>query len=323
MHGNAFRSLAATAASFSAAAVFVAADPTATASSAVSSPTVIHLDLKAGQTPENIVLEPGGNADVTFAAARQVAAVTASGHVRILATLPAPADKGVKVPVLHFALTTGIVRTGDGTLYFLHASGHADTTGLYRLRPGGTPTRIAALPASGLPNGLVRDAATGKFYVTDSVLGKIFVVPAGGGLVHVWSADRALASTGFLGANGLKWHEGALWATNLDKGTVLRIPVDSDGGPGRVQVEARGLKGIDDIVFTGHGDELLAALDGPSEVVALRPGGKARVLLTKSGNGLENPTSIAIRGRTAYVGSAAYVTATDPNLTLVRLPAGL
>ncbi len=57
--------------------------------------------------------------------------------MKILATLP---DSGTAAPVLGFALTTGIVRTADGTLYFLYASGDAATTGLYRLSRAANPS---------------------------------------------------------------------------------------------------------------------------------------------------------------------------------------
>jgi hypothetical protein len=110
-----------------------------------------HFDLSAGQMPENITLLPDGTADVTFAASRQVAQITPQGATRILATLPEPADGGVSTPVLGFPLATGIVHTSDGTVYVLYATGTADLTGLWRLRPGQSPQRIAALPADGLP----------------------------------------------------------------------------------------------------------------------------------------------------------------------------
>jgi len=291
------------------------AAPAASAGSVAARATV-HFDYSLGQLPENVVLEPDGTADVTFAAARQVAAVRPSGRVRILATLPLPADGGVNTPVLGFALTTGIARAHDGTLYFLYASGTADLTGVWRLRPGGTPHRISALPAAGLPNGLALDERADRLYLTDSVLGKIFTVPAAGGTATVWSAAPELASTGFLGANGLKLHDGALWATNLDKGTLLRLPLHRRGV---VQIKATGLAGIDDFAFTGNGDEVLAALNAPNTVVRIRPGHATKTVLGAA-DGLQNPTSVALRGNTLYVLSAAYSTATDPNLLLTRAP---
>ncbi|MFE2515539.1 SMP-30/gluconolactonase/LRE family protein [Streptomyces mirabilis] len=295
------------------------ASPAAASTGPLAKPRIAaHFDLARGQMPENIALEPDGTADVTFAAARQVAAVSTAGTTRVLATLPAPADGGVHTPVLGFALTTGIARAHDGTLYFLYATGTSDLTGLWRLRPGGTPQRIAALPADGLPNGLVLDEHRGRLYVADSVLGKIYTVPTKGSTGSepaTWSAAPELSATGFLGVNGLKIHDNALWATNLDRGTVLRIPFGRRGGPGPVRIRATDLAGIDDFAFTGRGDEILAALNGPNTVVRIRRDGTSSTVLTAA-DGLQNPTSVALRHGTLYVLSAAYTTSTDPNLLL-------
>ncbi|GAA1003699.1 hypothetical protein [Streptomyces rhizosphaericus] len=277
-----------------------------------------HFDLSAGQMPENVTLLPDGTADVTFAASRQVAQVSPGGATRILATLPAPADGGVKTPVLGFPLTTGIVHTSDGTVYMLYATGTADLTGLWRIRPGQDPERIAALPANGLPNGLALDEHSRQLYITDSALGTVWTVPIGGGTPTAWSAAPELASTGFLGANGAKVHDGALWVTNLDRGTLLRIPIRSGNRAGTPQVKASGLAGIDDFAFTGRGDDVLAALNAPNTVVRIRSNGTSTTVLDAT-NGLQNPTSIALRGNDVYVLSAAYTTATDPNLLRARL----
>ena len=318
-----FKKLSTTAA---AAAVLSAAALTATGTapaSAVSAPLskariALHFNLAEGQLPENITQASDGRSYVTFAKARQVARISPGGAVQVLATLPLPADGGVHTPVLGFPLTLGIVRASDGTLYFLYATGTADLTGVWRLRPGGVPQRIAALPATGLPNGLALDPRTGTLYATDSVLGTVWSVPVTGGTATEWSTAPELASTGFLGANGLKIHQGALWATNLDRGTVLRIPLLPNGRAGAARTEATGLVGIDDFAFTGRGDQILAALNGPSEVALIQPDGTHTIVLTRA-DGLQNPTSIALHGRTVYVLSAAYLTATDPNLVLAHL----
>lgn len=312
--------LAATVAALAAAAGVVLGPAQASAASPTLSDARIaaHFDLAKGRTPENIALAPDGDAYVTFAAGRQVARIPAHGGTRILATLPAPADGGIHTPVLGFALTTGIVRAHDGTLYFLYATGSPDLTGLWRLHPGGRPQRIAALPAGGLPNGLALDAHTRTLYITDSVLGTIWRVPTRGGTPTAWSTAPELASTGFLGANGLKIRDGEIWATNLDRGTVVRIPVLRNGRADRVRTEASGLPGIDDFAFTGRGEQLLATLNGSSQVALVRPDGSHTIVLSPA-DGLQNPTSIALRGDTAYVLSAAYVTAKDPNLLLARL----
>lgn len=271
--------------------------------------------------PENITVLPDGTADITFAASRQVAQVTPRGATRVLATLPAPADGGVHTPVLGFPLATGIVHGLDGTVYVLYATGTADLTGLWRLRPGQAAERIAALPADGLPNGLALDEHANQLYITDSVLGTVWTVPTTGGTPTAWSTAPELASTGFLGANGAKVHGGALWVTNLDRGTLLRIPIRPGNRAGAPQVRASGLAGIDDFAFTGRGDDVLAALNGPNTVVSIDSHGTHTTVLD-AGDGLQNPTSVALHGTQVYVLSAAYTTATDPNLLRARTAAG-
>ncbi|GHH38733.1 hypothetical protein [Lentzea cavernae] len=294
----------------------------ATPASAVTAPlcaarVVQHFDLGKGQTPESIVLSPGGTAYVAFAKARQIAEISPTGAVRVLATLPAPADGGVNTPALGFPLTLGIDRAADGTLYFLYATGTADLTGVWSLRPGGTPRRIAPLPATSLPNGLALDQSTRTLYIADSA-GAIWSVPTTGGTAGVWSTGRELAPNGFLGANGLKLRGGAVWVTNLDQGTIVRIPLRANGSAGPARTVATGLTGIDDFAFTGRGTEIIAALDTVNQVALVKPDGSHTVVLTEA-DGLQGPTAIAVRGRTVYVPSAAYLTAKDPNLLQAHL----
>jgi hypothetical protein len=278
----------------------------------------VHFDLAGGQQPENIALEPDGGVDLSFAAARQIARVGSDGSVRVLATLPLPADAGVHTPALKFPLVTGLVRAPGGTLYFLYATGTADLTGLWRLAPGGTPQRIAALPADGLPNGLALDPYRRVLYATDSVRGVIWRIPAAGGRSAVWASGAELAPAGFLGANGIKVHGGAVWVSNLDRGTVLRYPVTAAGQAGLPRTTATGLAGIDDFAFLPHGDRILAALNAPSQVVLVEPGGTHCVVLSAA-DGLRNPTSVALSGGTVYVPSAAYTAGQNPNLLTARV----
>ncbi|MEK8144847.1 hypothetical protein NKH18_34770 [Streptomyces sp. M10(2022)] len=115
----------------------------------------------------------------------------------------------------------------------------------------------------------------------------MWTVPTAGGTPTAWSTAPELSSTGFLGANGAKLHDGALWVTNLDRGTLLRIPVRPGNRAGTPQVKAEGLVGIDDFTFTGRGD-VLAALNGPNTVVRIRPDGSSTTVLDAA-DGLQNP----------------------------------
>lgn len=275
--------------------------------------TIVDLDLAAGQLPENIT-DAGDSVAVTFAASRQIATVSPTGEIEILGTLPDPAGGGVATPVLGFALATGLA-VADGSYYVLYATGEADTTGLWSLDDG-TFELVAALPAAALPNGLTYDADHGRFFAADSALGVIYSIDLGG-TVETWSADAGLAAAGFLGANGVQLHDGDLYVSNLDAGTILRIDIADDGSAGELAVGADGLPGIDDFAFTGRGDQIIATLNPSSEVVLVDDGERTTVLTDE--DGLTNPTSVLVRGDDIYVASAAYVNQDHPNLLSAQL----
>ncbi|SEM03336.1 hypothetical protein [Streptacidiphilus jiangxiensis] len=297
------------------------AGPAAASATATPAHVLAHFDFTEHQTPENLAVEPGGAVDLTFSVARQVARVQPDGKVRVLATMPLPKDGGANTPVLGFAATMGLVRGGDGTVYFLYAAGSRKLTGVWRLRPHGRPERIAALPADSLPNGLALDGHSGTLYVADSALGRVWSVPVGGGRATVWSDASELAAVHYLGANGIKVHDDAVWVSNTDQGTVVRIPLLPDGRASRdPQVWASGLDAVDDFAFTGPGPQLLVALNKSDQVVRVDQGGVVTPVLGPA-DGLENPSSLAVDAGSVYVASAAYLTHVDPNLLTASLGA--
>jgi sugar lactone lactonase YvrE len=299
----------------------LASAPAVSGEPLMSAPRVVaHFDLAAGQTPENIALEDDGSADLTFSDARQVANVTQQGRTRVLATLPAEA--GPDTPVVHDALVLGIARAHDGTLYVTYATGGSGT-GVWRVdRDGTAPRQIARLPANGLPNGLALDERRGVLYAADSVLGTVWRVPQAGGRPTAWATGSALRPTSArgdgLGANGVKVHRDAVWVSNSGRGTLLRIPVLSDGSAGKVETRATGLQGIDDFAFPGPGSTVFAALSETERVALIRPDGTHSGVLAQR-DGLSSPTSVAVRGRTVYVSGAAHSARKDPNLLVAQL----
>ncbi|MEU9450182.1 hypothetical protein [Streptomyces sp. NPDC048277] len=301
----------------------LAAAPAASDEPVVSNPRVIaHFDLARGQTPENIVAERGGSVDVSFAFAAQVARVTRERRVRVLANLPV--EDHPRTPLMNSAVAQGLARAHDGTLYVNYATG-TGKTGVWRIPAGGgTPEQIAQLPSDGLPNGLALDERHGVLYAADSALGTVWRIPVSGGTPTAWAKGTALSglpapASGF-GANGIKVHQDAVWVTNTDRATLLRIPVRKDGSAGAVGTRATGLTGVDDFVFPGHSDVVLAALGTSNEIVLVGTDGThSRVLGVQ--DGLSNPTSLAVSGRDVHVADAAYLTQRDPNLLKARLRA--
>jgi hypothetical protein len=269
---------------------------------------IVPLDLATGQQPENIALEPGGSADLTFAYTGEIGRVTPGGRVSVIARIPVPADGDV--PVVHRKLFLGgIVRAPGGDLYVAVSTGTA-ATGLYRVRPGTAPVQVAALPPAGFQNGVARDPATGDLFVADSFGSTIWRVSRG--RVTAFATGELLAPVNGFGANGIKVHAGAVWVSNLDRGTLVRFPLT--GGPGRVV--ATGLGPVDDFAF--HGGTVIAAINQENRVVAVDRNGTHPILSTS--DGLANPTAIAVRDDTVYVTDGAYFGG-SPNLLQATLAA--
>ncbi|MFD3621797.1 SMP-30/gluconolactonase/LRE family protein [Streptomyces sp. NPDC058676] len=290
--------------------------------------TAATFDFAAGEIPENITANPDGSVTLSMLGScavcerthgPQLMHISASGQRTVLAT----GQVGEAI--------SGNTRGSDGTVYYaLWAPGNADRNGVYKLLPDGTPQRVAALPADSGPNGLAVDAAGRTLYIADSLKGTtIWSVPVSGGSPTPWLTGAALAPVPTealpIGANGLRFHNGALWVSNFNKGTLLRVPVTTTGAPGPIRQVAGGLPNIDDLSFlTPRSDVVFAAQNGsssqngPDRVVVIYPNGTYKAVLT-SADGLASPSATAVRGDRLYITDGGVPEPHDPKLQTARI----
>lgn len=273
--------------------------------------TTVTFDFAAGESAENITAAPDGSLTIsqigiTVNKPPKLVRVSPSGRSTVLAT--AEAGDGI----------LGNTRGPDGTLYYNVLSADAARSGVWAIPPGGTAHRVAALPTDSFPNGLAIDPSGRTLYVTDSKNGTVLAVAATGGTAAVWASGAALTptSTTFpLGANGLRFHNGALWVSNTDQGKLLRIPVTATGKAGQIHVVSGDVAGIDDFNFlNARSNTAFVALNGPNEIAVVYPDGSRKTVLT-SADGLTSPTATAVRGKRLYITDAGFA---EPNITKLQ-----
>jgi len=290
------------------------------ATAPVSNPQIrAAFDFSKGQTAEAVAIEPSGKADVSLAEANEVVQVAPDGAVTPFPALPS----GGTCPVAGTTSTVGIAYN-RGSVYVVECSGDAHT-GVWRLRHGAPPEQIAQLPASGFPNDMAIDPSTGVLYVADSVLGEVFAVPtrhgAGSGLgsAMVWAVGSALQRTSFIGANGVDVHNGAVWVSNTDQATILRIPIQADGTAGPIGTAVTGLDGgIDNFTVVGADDTIIATQTLTDEVEIIKGGAAPQVVLTAA-DGLSNPTDAKVHNGKLYVTSGGFVHLGGSNLLVADI----
>ncbi|MFL5994019.1 MAG: SMP-30/gluconolactonase/LRE family protein [Streptomyces sp.] len=289
--------------------------------------TAATFDFAAGEIPENITANPDGSVTLSLLGS---CAVCQRTHGPELMRVSASGERTVLATGQVGEAISGNARGSDGTVYYaLWAPGNADRNGVYKLLADGTSERVAALPADSGPNGLAVDPTGRTLYIADSLKGVIWSAPASGGHVTPWLTDAALAPVPTealpIGANGLRFHNGALWASNFNKGTLLRVPVTATGTAGPIHQIAGGLPNIDDLSFlTPFSDVVFAAQNGsssnngPDRVVVVYPNGTYKPVLT-SADGLASPSATAVRGDRLYITDGGVPDPHDPKLQTARI----
>jgi sugar lactone lactonase YvrE len=273
---------------------------------------VASFDSSAGELPEGLLLTPG-SAYVGFAPSSRIVKVDVeTGEAKPFAELPAPiAGKG---------FMTGLAQSAAGDVYAGLASFVPEVqAGIYRVSAQGGKAELfakdAALP---FPNALAFDGS-GNLFATDSGTGTVFRIDAQGHPER-WATGDVLsgqkeacdnAGPGFaIGVNGLVVEKSAVYVVNLDKATLVRIPLAADGSAGEPKVLAG-----PDCATLGGADGLVRAPDG-SFVVAVNRQNKllritedGSVTTLAEGEPFDFPASVAYAGRDLFVTSFALKTA--------------
>jgi sugar lactone lactonase YvrE len=278
----------------------------------------------AGQTPEKLAIDRDGTIYVSLAYASTVSRLSPLGSRTALA-LPTHGGIVVGVAIDQYARALDIaVRSENAAAAGIWQVALADfgsRVGLHRL---------AALPTAAFPNGMSFDDLD-TLYVADSSLGCIWRLPHGARQAEVWSSDVLLAPNGTVyhgfplpGANGVHVWGHALYISNTSTSTIVRIPINPDGGAGAATVRFRGVQ-ADDFAFDAHGTMYVAA-NLRNAILRVAPSGRVTPLTTKATAGLDNPTAVAFgtrpRDRTVlYITNAAYFSP-HPRPSVEALPVG-
>ena len=273
--------------------------------------TVASFDAAAGQTPESVNIARDGSLIVSMLGflvgkAPSLIRISPSGQQTILVT--GPVGDGIG----------GNAIGRDGTIYYNVFSADPARSGVWRLSPHGTAQRITAMPARQFLNGLTLDPFNRTLYVADSLAGTIWAVPTSGGPAKAWLVDPVLApraSGNGIGANGIEYHNGAVWFSNTGRATLSRVPIAAAGTPGPLQLIAGNLTGIDDFkLLSDRSDVAFVALNAQNKLAVVYPDGRTRIVLDAA-DGLDAPTNAAIGGTQIYITNSG---TTAPNLASVQ-----
>ncbi|MFT3776025.1 MAG: SMP-30/gluconolactonase/LRE family protein [Minicystis sp.] len=232
----------------------------------------------------------------------------------------------------------GLTLGSDGAVYAaLNITNPAGPkTGIYKIPAGGgTATLFASDPAMVFANDVRFDDA-GNLFATDSMSGSVFKI-AKDGTVTKWLSHMLLTpdptvcgvQTNFhLGINGIVRNGDAYYATNTDRASIVKIPVNADGSAGTPEIflptDCATLSGVDGIAVDEATGDLIVAINYKDTVVRI---GKDKAIKNiASGDPLQSPASLYIDApaKAVYVTSAAFAAlATDPSKAkpaLVKLP---
>lgn len=229
---------------------------------------------------EGIAASPQGDLYVGRSFEGIIYKIDSHGHVSTLADLVANDNVDGNL--------TGLAVNREGTVFAAVLPIEKPSIGgIWRVQPDGTAELIMPMP--GIPNAIAFDEA-GNLYATESAGGSVWRLGCDGKTGMLWVQDALLAplptGNGF-GANGIAYREHSLWVINFDQHSIVQIPIEEDGSPGKpsVFVEFQ-LAGPDGMQFDVKGNlyvglifqDTLCGFNGC--IVRVSPKGKQDFLIT-------------------------------------------
>jgi sugar lactone lactonase YvrE len=255
-------------------------------------------DRTQGQLPEGIAVDKVGSYLVSLGPPFFVG----GGYGAIWKVSPDGVDETVLVEYPEGPAPAGVAVDPSGNVFYALPNPGDPIAGVYRISSNGSPERLPGSENIVLPNGLALDKFS-NLYVSDSVIGAIWQMPADGSSnAEIWLSHELLAGCpDDFGANGVAFWKSNLFVANTSKGILVRVPIINDGSPGTPEIAAGSvdcqadvpgdLFGMDGIALDVHGN-VYALLVLQNKLVKIDPATGTYSTLLDESDGLWNPASI-------------------------------
>lgn len=219
--------------------------------------TIESYDASVGELPEGVAVSPRGDIYVTLAG---------TGELRRLDRQTYAGETFARFDV-GYGFLLGMAFDGDD-LYVVLGSFVDETCGVWKVEADGSATRVVPFGANEFPNDLTFDRA-GNLYITESIAGAVYKVPAGSTTRELWVQDALLVGDVSvspvpfpIGVNGIAYDDaaGTVLVVNSQVPSVIEIP-DVGGAAGALSVLASGehLRGADGVNVDENGDIYVVA----------------------------------------------------------------
>ena len=235
---------------------------------------------------ESIVVDEAGTLYITSYEEGKIYRIQSGAEPELFATIDG------KVAGLEFTpdgglLVSGWNREGASTLFSVSIAGEVKT--------------LLTVPEAQFLNGITRlagDTVPGalhdRYLIADSYLGAIWEFNTTTNTARIWLQDpmlaRATTENPTPAVNGLKIHEGVLYASNTAKATLLKIPLQADGEPGAIEVFVQPAV-IDDFAIDPAGN-LYGTTHVFNSVVRIAPDG-SMTMIAQAEQGMTGSTALA------------------------------